>query len=77
MLEGLYRVLQKAGCFVDAERAVPCLYRVSNTGVVTEAILDVVMSIPGGLATSYFDLTIRITKLNNRALESTNMLIKT
>eukprot|EP00973_Karenia_brevis_P036494 5032248-Karenia_brevis.AAC.1 len=49
----------KWGCFVDVERAVPCLYRITDNGTITEAILDVVMSLPGGLVTSYYDVTIR------------------
>eukprot|EP00973_Karenia_brevis_P076975 10688968-Karenia_brevis.AAC.1 len=55
----LYTFLERLGCFVDTERAVPCLFRVDGNGVVTEAILDVVMSLPGGLLSSYFDVTIR------------------
>ena len=55
----LRELLLKSGCFVDLERAVPCLYRIDSRGVVTEAILDVVMSLLGGLASNYFDVTVR------------------
>eukprot|EP00973_Karenia_brevis_P081423 11285750-Karenia_brevis.AAC.1 len=55
----LYNQLKGQGCFVDVERAVPDLYCIDHNGVVTEAILDVVMSIPEGLLSSSFDVTVR------------------
>eukprot|EP00973_Karenia_brevis_P046517 6451853-Karenia_brevis.AAC.1 len=55
----LLKFLENIGCYADAERAVPCLYRICDDGVVTEAFLDVVMSLPGGLVSCYFDVTIR------------------
>ena len=59
-LQVRYReLLAKAGCFADLERAVPCLYRIDSDNVVTEAILDVVVSLPGGLGSDYIDVTVR------------------
>eukprot|EP00973_Karenia_brevis_P002612 355723-Karenia_brevis.AAC.1 len=52
-------MLERFCCFVDSERAVPCLYRIAEDGTLTEAILDVVMSLPGGLMSVYYDVTIR------------------
>ena len=59
LLVTLLRLLRKEGCFADEERAVPCLYRIDENGRVTEAILDVILSLPGGLASSYLDVTVR------------------
>ena len=59
LLETLLHLFVKSGCFADAERAVPSLYRISHEGEVTEAILDVVMSFPGGLMSFFFDVTVR------------------
>ena len=53
------QLLRKCGCFTDLTRAVPCLYSVDDKGVVTEAILDVVMSLPGGLAQQFYDVSVR------------------
>ena len=51
--------LRKAGAEVDLERALPYLYVVSPGGIVTKAILDVVVSIPGCISTVPIDVTIR------------------
>ena len=51
--------IQRTGCYSDLERAVPHLYRVDSSGAVTEAILDVSLSVPGGFCQTYFDVTVR------------------
>eukprot|EP00973_Karenia_brevis_P086864 12047634-Karenia_brevis.AAC.1 len=40
VMVALKNVFTKAGAEVDLERAMPCLYTVAPTGVITEAILD-------------------------------------
>jgi len=56
----LAHLLRRTGDHVDIERAVPQLYKVGDDGdAITEAILDVVSSHPGGLSKAYVDVTIR------------------
>ena len=59
MVVRLQQELVRSGANVDIERAVPSLYRVGSDGVVTEAILDVVLSFPGSLTQTSLDVTIR------------------
>ena len=60
LCHALARLLRRAGGHVDIERAVPQLYTVEQEGSkITEAILDVVTSHPGGLNKSYVDISIR------------------
>jgi hypothetical protein len=54
-------LLKKARCFADLEHAVPFLYRIDAQGGVTEAILDLVMFLPGVFVSSFFDFTMRCT----------------
>ena len=41
------------------ERAIPDLYRVNEQGEITEAILDVAVTVPGSLMYNVLDVTIR------------------
>ena len=53
------KLLRETGAHVDIERAVPQLCMVEADGSkVTEAILNVVSSHPGGLCKSLLDITI-------------------
>ena len=56
----LARLLRRSGAHVDLERAVPELYLVEAEGEkITEAILDVSSSYPGGLHKFLVDVTIK------------------
>ena len=60
MCSTLTRLLRKTGAHVDMERAIPQLYMLEADGTrITEAILDVVSSHPGGLCKFMVDVTIR------------------
>ena len=58
-MEQLAVELRRSGAYVDLERAIPALYKCADDGTVTEAILDVVYSFPGGPVTRHLDVTVR------------------
>eukprot|EP00973_Karenia_brevis_P065195 9052578-Karenia_brevis.AAC.1 len=60
LCNALTKLQRRSGAHVDMERAVPQLYMLEADGDrITEAILDVVSSYPGGLCKAMVDVTIR------------------
>ena len=59
LAHALARVLRACRAEVDIERVVPELVRVGDTGVVQEAVMDLVATFPGSVRPLYIDVTIR------------------
>ncbi|CAK0852171.1 unnamed protein product [Prorocentrum cordatum] len=55
----LARLLQGCRAEVDVERTVPKLVRITETGAVVEAVLDLVVTFPGTVKPLYIDVSIR------------------